>query len=133
MDHIHLAWQIEVQSFIESYHAHAYELKVKAIDFALHPPYFWTLEQTPFQASYAVCWQLLFWMGTFPVLPLVVFTFVNLFDLQECLVMWLSSMLIIRFWLLIFFIRSVNIINVEKLFKNFTANTMNWFENPRSD
>ena len=27
-----------------------------------------------------------FWTGTFPVLPLTVFTFPNLFDLLECLV-----------------------------------------------
>ena len=29
----------------------------------------------------------LFWTGKFPVLPLTVFTFLNLFDLLECLVM----------------------------------------------
>ena len=28
-----------------------------------------------------------FWMEAFPVLPLAVFTFLNLFDLLECLVM----------------------------------------------
>ena len=30
---------------------------------------------------------LFFWMGTFPVLPLTMLTFLNLFDLLECLVM----------------------------------------------
>ena len=29
----------------------------------------------------------LFWTGTFPFLPLTVFTFLNIFDLLECLVM----------------------------------------------
>ena len=37
------------------------------------------------------------WMGTFLVLPLTVFTFLNLFHLLECLVMWLTSMLVIKF------------------------------------
>ena len=36
-------------------------------------------------------------MVTFPVLPLTGFTFLNLFGLQECLVMWLISMPVIKF------------------------------------
>ena len=35
-------------------------------------------------------------MVTFPVLPLTVFTFLNLFCLLECLVMWLISMPVIK-------------------------------------
>ena len=38
----------------------------------------------------------LFWMVTFPVLPLTGFTFLNLFDLLECLVMWLNQMPVIK-------------------------------------
>ena len=37
-----------------------------------------------------------FWIVTFPVLPLKGFTFLNLFGLLECLVMWLISMPIIK-------------------------------------
>ena len=37
-----------------------------------------------------------FWMVTFPVLPLTGFTFLNLFGLLECLVMWLISMPVIK-------------------------------------
>ena len=35
-------------------------------------------------------------MVTFPVLPLTGFIFLNLFDLLECLVMWLISMSVIK-------------------------------------
>ena len=35
--------------------------------------------------------------GTFPVLPLTVFIFLNLFDLLECLIMRLTSMHVIKF------------------------------------
>ena len=38
----------------------------------------------------------IFWMVTFPVLPLVGFIFLNLFGLLECLVMWLISMPVIK-------------------------------------
>ena len=37
-----------------------------------------------------------FWMVTFPVLPLMGFTFLSLFGLLECLVMWLISMPVIK-------------------------------------
>ena len=37
-----------------------------------------------------------FWMVTFPILPLMGFTFHNLFGLLECLVMWLISMPVIK-------------------------------------
>ena len=37
-----------------------------------------------------------FWMVSFPVLPLTGFTFLNLFGLLECLVMWLISMPVIK-------------------------------------
>ena len=37
-----------------------------------------------------------FWMVTFPFLPLTGFTFLNLFGLLECLVMWLISMPVIK-------------------------------------
>ena len=37
-----------------------------------------------------------FWMVTFPVLPLTGFTFLSLFGLLECLVMWLISMPVIK-------------------------------------
>ena len=37
-----------------------------------------------------------FWMVTFPVLPLTGFTFLNLFGLLECLIMWLISMPVIK-------------------------------------
>ena len=37
-----------------------------------------------------------FWMATFPVLPLMGFTFLNLFGLLEYLVMWLISMPVIN-------------------------------------
>ena len=37
-----------------------------------------------------------FWRVTFPVLPLTGFTFLNLFGLLECLVMWLISMPVIE-------------------------------------
>ena len=37
-----------------------------------------------------------FWMVTFPVLPLTGFTFLHLFGLLECLVMWLISMPVIK-------------------------------------
>ena len=43
------------------------------------------------------------------------FTFLNLFGLLECLVMWLISMQVI------------GIINFEGLSPNFIADTMNWF------
>ena len=36
-----------------------------------------------------------FWMVTFPVLHLTVFTFLNLFGLLECVVMWLISIPVI--------------------------------------
>ena len=38
-----------------------------------------------------------FMMGTIPVLPLTVLTFLNLFDFLECLVMRLTSMSVIQF------------------------------------
>ena len=37
-----------------------------------------------------------FWMVTFPILPLTGFTFLNLFGLLECQVMWLISMPVIK-------------------------------------
>ena len=37
-----------------------------------------------------------FWMVMFPLLPLTEFTFLNLFGLLECLVMWLISMPVIK-------------------------------------
>ena len=37
-----------------------------------------------------------FWMETFHFLPLTGFTFLNLFGLLECLVMWLISMPVIK-------------------------------------
>ena len=58
-----------------------------------------------------------FWMGTFSVLPLTVFTFLNLFDLLECLVMWLTSMYVIK--LVNFSVRAIGIINFEKLFSKY--------------
>ena len=38
-----------------------------------------------------------FLLETFPVVPLTVFTFLDLFDLLECLVMRLTSMHVIKF------------------------------------
>ena len=37
-----------------------------------------------------------FWMLTFPVLPLTGFTFLSLFGLLACLIMWLISMPVIK-------------------------------------
>ena len=59
------------------------------------------------------------------------FTFLNLFNYLDCFVMWLTSMHVIK--LVHFFNRAIGIINFGKLFLNFIADTMNWFQNSRSD
>ena len=74
-----------------------------------------------------------FWIGTFPVLPLTVCTFLNLFDLLECLVMWLTLMHVIKSYLVKFSFRGIGIINFEKVFQSFIADTINWFQNSKSD
>ena len=60
-----------------------------------------------------------FWMGTFPVLPLAMLTFLNLFDLLECLVMWLTSMHVMKFQLINFSVRAIGIISFEKLYSKY--------------
>ena len=65
-------------------------------------------------------------MVTFPVLPLTGFTFLNLFGLLECLVMWLISMPVIKVKLSNFSKRAIGIIKFERLSQNFTVDTMNW-------
>ena len=74
-----------------------------------------------------------FWMVTFPVLPLTGFTFLNLFGLQECLVMWLISMPVIKVYLPNVSNRAIGIINFERLSPNIIADTMNWFLNSMLD
>ena len=66
-----------------------------------------------------------FWMVTFPVLPLTGFTFLSLFGLLECLVLWLTSMPVIIVQLPNISGRAVGIINFERLSPNFIANTLN--------
>ena len=73
------------------------------------------------------------WMVTFPVLPLTGFTFLNLFGLLECLVMWLISMPVIKVLLPNFSNRAIGITNFERLSPNFIADTMNWFLNSMLD
>ena len=70
---------------------------------------------------------------TFPVLPLTGFTFLNLFGLLECLVMWLISMPVIKVKLPNFSNRAIGIINFERLSPNFIVDTMNWFLNSMLD
>ena len=61
------------------------------------------------------------------------FTFLNLFGLLECLVMWLISMPVIKVLLPNFSNRAIGIINFERLSPNFIADTMNWFLNSMLD
>ena len=75
----------------------------------------------------------LFLDGDLPVLPLTGFTFLNLFGLLECLVMWLIPMPVIKVYLPNFSNRAVGIINFERLSPNFIADTMNWFLNSMLD
>ena len=56
-------------------------------------------------------------------------TFLNLFGLLECLVMWLISMPVIKVLLPNFSNRAIGNINFERLSPNFIADTMNWFLN----
>ena len=58
-------------------------------------------------------------MVTFPVLPLTGFTFLNLFALLECLVIWLISMPVIKVKLPNFSKRAIGIMNFERLFSKF--------------
>ena len=60
-----------------------------------------------------------FWMVTFPVLPLTGSTFLNLFGLLECLVMWLISMPVIKVYLPNFSNRVIGIINFERISPKF--------------
>ena len=55
--------------------------------------------------------------------PLTGFTFLNLFGLLECLVMWLITMPD----------RAIGILNFERLSPNFIADSMNWFLNSMLD
>ena len=71
--------------------------------------------------------------GTFPVLPLTGFTFLNLFGLLECLVMGLISMPVIKVKLSNFSNGAIGIINFKILSPNFIADTMNWFLNSMLD
>ena len=70
----------------------------------------------------------------FPVLPLTGFTFLNLFGLLGCLVMWLP---VIKILLPNFSNRAIGIINFERLNPNFMINniadTMNLFLNSMLD
>ena len=50
------------------------------------------------------------------VLPLMVFTTLSFFGLQECLDIWLTSMLITKLWLPNFYNKAIGIINLGKLF-----------------
>ena len=63
------------------------------------------------------------------VLLLMGFTFLNLFGLLECLVMWLISMLVIKVYLPNFSNRVIGVINFERCSPNFIADTKNWFLN----
>ena len=67
-----------------------------------------------------------FWMATFLVLHLMVFTFLHLFGLLEYLVIWLTSMVVTNIWLLNFSNRGIGIINLGKLFVSFIVDTTNW-------
>ena len=49
------------------------------------------------------------------------------------LVMGLTSMHVVKFELLNFSIGTIGIINFERPFQNFIIDTMNWFQNSRSD
>ena len=71
--------------------------------------------------------------GDDPVLPPTGFTFLNLFGLLECLVMWLISMPVIKVKLPNFSNRDFGIINFEIRSPNFIADTMNWFLNSMLD
>ena len=71
--------------------------------------------------------------GVWSLLIILLFTFLNLFGLLECLVMWLISMPVIKVWLPNFSNRVIGIINFERLSPNFIADTMNWFLNSMLD
>ena len=64
-------------------------------------------------------------------LPLMVFTFLSFFGLQECLVIWLTSMLVTKLSLPNFSNRDIGVINLGKLFLSFIADTTNWSLNTR--
>ena len=66
-------------------------------------------------------------MVTFPVLPLTGFAFLNLYDLLECLVMWLISMPVIKVYLPNFSNRVIGIINFERLSPNFNCELVSKF------
>ena len=69
--------------------------------------------------------------GDFPDLTLTGFTFLNLFDLLEFLVKWLTPVPVIQFKLINVSNRALGIINFGKRFQNSIADTMNWFLNSR--
>ena len=66
-----------------------------------------------------------FWMATFIVSLLMVFTFFNLFGLQECLTLCLISTLVTKLWLQNFSDRRIGIINFGKLLVSFIVDTTN--------
>ena len=66
-----------------------------------------------------------FWMRTFHVLPLTVFTFLNLFDSLECLFMRLTSMHAIKVYTATLFQHGYRYHKLHKTFSKFTADTMN--------
>ena len=69
----------------------------------------------------------------FPVLPLTVFFFLNLFNLPECLVMGLTSMQLNKILTEKLFPQGYRYHKLRENFKIFIADTMNWFKNSKSD
>ena len=74
-----------------------------------------------------------FWMATFHVPLLMVFTMLSLFGSQECLIIWLTSMLVTNHSLPNFSKTVICIIHLVNFFSKFIVDTTNWSLNTIPD